>query len=879
MRIGRTDEQQGSKGRGRRRIAWAGAALSVMVGAAVLAVPGSGRSAVPATKAPATKAAAARPAAAPGTPVGQGQGEGPESHPASSKVKLAESPATFVVDPMVKPAVAEVAGLSEGERPRPVGRLVTGDGTASDVILSELVVGTPDDDALKALLDRRHGQVVDRLDARTTLIRIDPEAVDTSKLAADLERFEPVHRGVTKASDQATLDLLAVLASETADHGTEVAFNWVTASDDITGGRSMEGVKENPNAFGWSFIRAGGPQDIGVGPAWQLLEHKGKLSNKVRIMIDDGGFYENPDFPSWRKIRKAQWNDAHPFVYHGTNVALTAMGRLDNGYGTAGPAGPVGELVAVAHADGMWDSLKRVRDMVDQEVPHILNMSWSTDVTFAMAAARSLYDRALGDIADDGVLAFAAASNDGRDVDSEACIGKTCWETRLVYPCESSHVICVGGLAPNSSYKDLDSNYGTKTGTKTVEIYGPMRTVGLGNPRYPGTMAVNGTSFASPFVAGVAALVKAADPSLDAGQIWAIVRDTAHHDGVGLPGVIDGHRRRINALDAVAAALGVKQEAPTVAITSPADNRQVVPGQWVELTAEAVDFKGTRLPVEWKVDGVATGGPVTAPIGIEPKALGERRITATAVDLNGKSATDEVTVRVLRPPPEVRIVHPAAGDSFSPSAQIALSGESGDAASHAALPNDAVRWSVRKSSGGANLFAAKGHEAKLAAGLLPSGDYTATFVGDNGTTATATVAFKVRPATVGQSEPEPVIVTPKAGTLTSTEGRPVAVTLKGVALDDEDGSVPGTRFRWTVAGPDGKQRVVCEGSAVPGAAPAGNGPVVVVPKDCKTVTTELASGYGLQTGGVKYTIRLRVWDSAGADTTTSVSVTVQFQAL
>lgn len=834
------------------------ALLAVVAGAVLLALP--------ARRSPTTPDAAAAGSTS--------RGDGPENHPPTARVELPAERATFVVDPAVRPAVAEVPGLDDQGPARPVGRLVTADGTASDVILSEIVVGLRDGKALDDFLGRWRGTVVDRLDAGTALVRIDPEATDTSRLAADLERFEPVHRGVTRASDQATLDLLAVLARETAEHGTEIALNWLTEADGIADGRSIEGHKSNPNAFNWSFIRAGGAQDIGVGPAWQLLQHHGKLSNKVRIMIDDGGFHETPDSPPWRKIRKADWGDGHPWVFHGTNVALAAMGQLDNQYGTAGPAGPVGELVAVSHAHGTWDALKRVRDMVEQERPHVLNMSWGTEVTFAMAAARSLYDGALDDIAGDGVLSFAAAGNDGRDVDAEACIGDTCWETMLNYPCESTHVVCVGGLERDSSYKAGGSNYGTKTGTQTVEIYGPYTTIGLGNPRYPDTMAVHGTSFASPFVAGVAALVRAADPALDAGDLWAVLRDSAHHDGVGFAEVVSGHRRRVNALDAVAAALGVEQSAPTVSITSPADGKELVPGQWIELEADAVDFKGTALPVEWKVDGdVRGGGPVTTPIGLELETVGEHRITATTVDMNGKTATDEVEVRVVRPAPEVRIVSPDGGDAFWQTSPVTLAAESGDPASHQPLADDAVGWTVRR-VGGETVYTAQGHERKIAAGALAPGNYTATFSGYNGSTATDEVSFTVKAVPAGQTPPVPVVLSPAGNTVHSSESAPAKVTLKGAASDAEDGVLAGTRFRWTVTGPDGKPQVVCEGSAVPGHAPQ-NGGGLVAPKDCRELVVELEGGYGPTTGTVKYAVELRVWDHAGLDNTATTTVNVK----
>lgn len=799
----------------------------------------------------------------------------PDRATATATTRQQVVPPTFAVDETLAPVVESVPGLHEGEPPRPVGRLVTG-GTPADLVLDELVVTAPDQATLRPVLDRWHATVADQSDG-AYLLRLDPSTVDTSTLAADLAKVEPGLSGETAANSRRTLQLVAALAAESAAHGTVVAPNWITNPETVQDGRSIEGVTNKPNAFDWSFLRTGGSMDTGVSAAWQLLEERHKTGNKVRIMVDDGGFVDNRDFPAAKTIRKAKWGDGHRFGWHGTNTALAAMGQLDNEFGTAGPAGQVGELVAVAHADGSWDAFKQIRDIVDEERPAILNMSWTTETELAQSATRAAYDRFLKQVRDHGVLAFAAAGNDHRDVDAENCIGSRCWEGRLVYPCESDYVICVGGLDADSAWKAPDSNYGRDTGNQTVEIYGPYYTVGLANPSYPGTKTVAGTSFASPFVAGVAAMVKAADPALDRDGIWRTLRDTAHRDGVGLPGVVDGNRLRIDALDAVARALGVEQTAPQVRIDRPTAGRQLTPGAWVDLAGAAVDFKGTVLPIAWTVDGRAVNGrPSTLPSGTELTGDGEHLVAATAVDVNGRSTTATVKVSVVRPAPAATILAPLAGEQLYGSTAIDLFGESEDPATHTRLPEAAVSWTVRRvSSAGKVVHTAAGHAATIPAGTLAAGAYQVELTADNGTAVTVSRTFTVLAAPPGHPPVVKVLAPAPGAQLGSGEGRPAPVQLRGRATDAEDGQLPGTRFRWTAIDERQHRTVLCEGSAVPGAGGpvAGGGPVLVTPRDCATVAAELPfpPGTGWQ---ASYTLRLEVWDGSGTRGVAQVPVVV-----
>ena len=176
-----------------------------------------------------------------------------------------------------------------------------------------------------------------------------------------------------------------------------------------------------------------------------------------------------------------------------------------------------------------------------------MNMSYGAGVPAIFSWSVLPFEAATAFVRLERALLFASAGNDGANVDAEDCF-LFCWEETLYTPCENSGVTCIGGLAWDSSRADPGSNWGHGG----VALFAPYSQWVGPDPVAPANAAqvIHGTSFASPFAAGVAALVWAAEPSLGAGQVMDILVRTAHTRGDGR---VD---RWIDARAAVVAALG-----------------------------------------------------------------------------------------------------------------------------------------------------------------------------------------------------------------------------------------------------------------------------------------------------------------------------------
>ncbi|MDW4902452.1 S8 family peptidase [Streptomyces californicus] len=187
---------------------------------------------------------------------------------------------------------------------------------------------------------------------------------------------------------------------------------------------------------------------------------------------------------------------------HGTHVAGTVAGATS---GVAREASLVGVRVLDCEGRGTWAGILAGFDWVAKDAertgaPAVLNASLG-------GARSSSVDAAVEAVADAGVLPVVAAGNDDRD----ACD---------VSPAAADGVVAVGA-SDRQDRETSFSNWGS-----CVALYAPgadIASARLGG----GTVSLDGTSMASPHVAGVAALYKQENPAAAPAAVARWLTDTA----------------------------------------------------------------------------------------------------------------------------------------------------------------------------------------------------------------------------------------------------------------------------------------------------------------------------------------------------------------
>ncbi len=218
--------------------------------------------------------------------------------------------------------------------------------------------------------------------------------------------------------------------------------------------------------------------------------------------------------PGWRFEGDFAGRDNVPEdeVGHGTHVAGTIAAVSNNAVGVAGVGWqtrimPVKALTRVVRiSDGRVsgtgssaDVAAAIRYAADNGA-HVINMSLGSSSPTAVEASAVAY------AVSKGVVVVAAMGNDGSSSPS--------------YPAAYPGVIAVAAVQSNEARAAF-----SQTGPH-IDISAPG--VGILSTYLAGGLAtMDGTSMATPHVAGVAALVKAVKPSLTAAEIGDILRSTA----------------------------------------------------------------------------------------------------------------------------------------------------------------------------------------------------------------------------------------------------------------------------------------------------------------------------------------------------------------
>jgi serine protease len=713
-------------------------------------------------------------------------------------------PATFAVDGSAKPARKALPKL--GGRRRPLARVVNSDGSAADFVANEIIVQARNRKQLRRVLRRWRGKVLGKAavpgKADTYLVRI-RRAGNPLGLPADVRKLSKTRGTSTLVSSGRGLGTLAAVADEAA-RGRAVGLNWVGAgdgyvegftSDSPTGppGFNVSGGSWSRDAYDWIHLAGGGPQDTGVAPSWTLLAKLGRLRpNSIRVGILDMGFapVTNGDVqPS--AIALTNLPGAAPVgtpnllscsggfscPWHGTGVHNAAMGVPDNGVGAAGPAGPVAQPVLIFTLYDFFTGISATTAAAAAGAK-VINMSYGADVPAAFSWSVAPFEATTGALRAAGVLLFAAAGNSATDVDSTDCFG-VCWEGTLHTPCENLGVICVGAT-DTSTAPACYSNWGTGGG---VDIWAPG-TIPVGPD--PGNGApvrgVNGTSVASPYAAGVAALAWAGEPAASAN---AVERALTGH---GRPGgardtdcggdSVDNHMvdRFIHPLATIRDLLP-----PDAAIQRPSDGGSFQRGTPVTFEAFVYDDGLGSPTVRWTRSGSST------PIGTGERftksdlPVGHHTVTMTARFPGGAVVTDRVELTIANHPPRVEIVSPPDGTEFFESQTAKFRGQSVDAnEAGGTLADSQVRWYLD----GSGTSFATGHEVTRALSDLSPGSHTVTFRGDDGTTTdedSITIVVNEDPP---DPPPQVFIDSPTNGQVFNISGTSTMVSFDTTATDN-----------------------------------------------------------------------------------------------
>lgn len=242
--------------------------------------------------------------------------------------------------------------------------------------------------------------------------------------------------------------------------------------------------------YGVSMV--GADSDAGLAP--------GSAATKVCI-IDSGYEMAHPDLPGPSRVSgTSQTGDAWnaPGDSHGTHVAGTIAALGDNGRGVRGVH--TGDnlslyIVKVFDDSGNWT---RSSDLIDALDACVANGADIVSMSLGGSYESSVEAQAFADALANGVLSVAAAGNSGNTAES--------------FPASHDAVVSVAAIDQNKSLASFSQR------NAQVELSAPG--VAVDSTVTGGGYAVyNGTSMATPHVAGVAALVKSNHPECSAIQL------------------------------------------------------------------------------------------------------------------------------------------------------------------------------------------------------------------------------------------------------------------------------------------------------------------------------------------------------------------------
>jgi|GEM_PF-3755200 len=576
-----------------------------------------------------------------------------------------------------------------GRGPRPLAAVADQEGIVSRFIANELIfTGAAAD--LTALLRKYRGKVIasippapvgaERRAATGSLTAPQPSAVvrlDSSHVSLqdlDTDAATVGLRGQATFSSQQGARLAALALAEEAT-GAKVALNFVSEGHDYLYSTAEQADASGvSDAFQWPEFDS---------RAWQFVAANG-FSRRVRIAIIDGGFWLDslgrpfPDANGRSDLPRQpdqfdvvgggpfaggpnpdSCTGGTPCPWHGNKSASVAVGALNNMAGAAGTGGQVADPILLkvdgsddAAAAAVVDAMGRGADIISMSFGGPCN-DWCRLAHDQFTLVDSLFDAAL----DGGLLLVASAGNDGADA-----ADRQEWPCRYCSSNSGACVYCVGAYFWNADEAAPYSNFGA-----AVNIWAPTNIHAMPDGGSAGALTTHtGTSASCPYVAGVAAMVKAIDPTLDGERIKSILGNgpyqvgTASYCGKGSGVCLTGEPFSdgkvtlvLQPYAALVNAVGGYRLAPDVRILAPSDGTSVQSGV-VSFQAFAADVNDGPLPdsaVVWMSDldgAMGSGKTLAHDFASAPEGL--RHVTVTGTNSVGVSSHATVTLTITCPP-------------------------------------------------------------------------------------------------------------------------------------------------------------------------------------------------------------------------------------
>jgi subtilisin family serine protease len=264
--------------------------------------------------------------------------------------------------------------------------------------------------------------------------------------------------------------------------------------------------------------------DMDAAPAWDITTGDPSI---ITVIIDTGVDQSHPDL----NLRTGTdttgqgggGNPVNSCDNHGTAVAGCVSARINNSLGTVGIApasrsASARTFISTTACDGGWNS---------QASWTVASLDWALSISARVSNNSNLYGFTSAAIASSytstrtaGIVHFACAGNNSTG--------------SLAYPSSLPTVNAVAATARNGTRAGF-SNWGPGLDFSApgASIASTDRTGALGYT--PDDYAtVSGTSFATPYTAGVAALVLSLYPSLSSAQVESILQLSA--DDMTAPG-------------------------------------------------------------------------------------------------------------------------------------------------------------------------------------------------------------------------------------------------------------------------------------------------------------------------------------------------------